>query len=62
VPATESPWAVAWETLPWEPHRNAFPVNRAERTAMRSTYEAAIPASIASAAVLIDPAALGCIR
>jgi Fic family protein len=58
VPATESPWAVAWETLPWEPDRNAFPVNRAERTAMRSTYEAAIPASIASAAVLIDPVAL----
>jgi Fic family protein len=58
VPATESPWAVAWETLPWEPHRNAFPINRAERSAMRSTYEAAIPASIASAAVLIDPVAL----
>jgi Fic family protein len=58
VPAAESPWAVAWETLPWEPQRNAFPVNRAERTAMRSTYAAAIPATIASAAVLIDPVAL----
>jgi Fic family protein len=58
VPATDSRWAVAWETLPWEPRRNAFPVNRAERTARRSTYEAAIPGSIASAAVLIDPVAL----
>jgi len=44
--------------LPWERHHNAFPVNRAERTAMRSTYQAAIPASIASAAALIDPVAL----
>lgn len=56
--ATASPWAVAWETLPWGPPVSAFPANRAERAAMRSTYEAAIPAEIANVAVSINPVAL----
>ena len=56
--ATESPWAVAWETLPWESHPSAFPTNRAERAAMRSTYGAAIPVEIATVTVSVDPVAL----
>lgn len=53
-----SPWAVSQETLPWEPQRSAFPANRAERQAMRGTYEAAVTPEIASAAVSINPIAL----
>lgn len=56
--SSESPWAVAWESLAWEPQRAAYPATRAERTAMRSSYQAAIPAEIAFADVALDPAAL----
>ena len=55
---TESPWAVGWEALPWEPRRTAYPANRAERAAMHRDYEAAIPAEIASAPVSVDPVTL----
>lgn len=58
MPSPESPWAVDWETLAWEPQHNAFPVNRAERTAMRSTYDAAIPAHIGAAHVELTPESL----
>lgn len=58
MPSPESPWAVDWETLAWEPQHNASPVNRAERTAMRSTYNAAIPALIAAGHVDLAPEAL----
>lgn len=58
MPSPESPWAVAWETLAWEPGHNAFPVNRAERTATRSTYDAAIPARIGAAHVELTPEVL----
>ena len=54
----DSPWAVAWETLPWESHGSAHPVSRAQRSAIRPTYEAAIAAVIASIDVTVDPSAL----
>jgi len=54
----KSPWAVDWETLAWEPRQHTFPVTRAERTATRSTYEAAIPAHIGTAHVELAPEAL----
>ncbi len=53
-----SPWAINWETLPWEPQHHAFPMNRAERTAMKSTYDAAIPARIGAAQLEVAPDAL----
>jgi len=53
-----SPWAVAWETLQWDPHGSALPLSRAQRSAIRATYEAAIPAAIASIDVTVDAAAL----
>lgn len=56
--STESPWVVGWETLPWEPQRTVFPANRAERRAMRGSYEAAIPAEIAAASMSVDSVAL----
>jgi Fic family protein len=54
----DSPWAVAWETLPWESHGSALPLSRAQRSAIRPTYEVAIPAVIESIDVTVDPAAL----
>jgi Fic family protein len=56
--AADSPWAVTWETLPWESHGNSLPLSRAQRSTIRPTYEAAIPATIASLNVAIEPAAL----
>jgi Fic family protein len=56
--ATDSPLAVAWETLPWESHGSALPLSRAQRATIRTTYEAAIPATIASLDVNVDPTAL----
>ena len=53
-----SPWAVAWEALPWESPRSARPLSRAQRAAIRPTYKAAIPAVIASIDVTLDPQAL----
>lgn len=58
MPSAESPWAVDWETLAWEPQHDTFLLNRAERTAMRSTYDAAIPARIGGAHVDLAPEAL----
>ncbi len=57
APGTE--WAVAWETLPWERQGNAQPLSRAQRSMIRPTYEAAIPATIARLDVDIEPAVLG---
>lgn len=54
---TDSPWAVDWETLPWEPNSD-FPQSRTRRASIRSTYEAAVPAPIAHLDVSIDPATL----
>ena len=54
----DPPWAVAWETLPWESHGNALPLSRAQRSAIRATYEAAIPAAIATIDVTVDAEAL----
>ena len=54
----DSPWAVAWQTLPWESDGSALPLSRAQRSAIRPTYEAAIPAAIASIEVTVDPSAL----
>jgi Fic family protein len=54
---TDSPWAVGWETLPWE-SRSTVPQSRTQRASIRSTYEAAVPASIAGLGVTIDPATL----
>lgn len=54
----DSPWAVSWETWPWEPDLNAIPATRAERAAMRPTYEAAVPVEIANLTVGIDPGVL----
>lgn len=56
--APESRWAVAWETLRWEPRSGAPPLSRAQRFAIRSTYEAAVPATIAALPVTVDPVAL----
>lgn len=53
-----SPWAVAWERLAWESHVSAMPATRAQRAAIRPTYEAAIPAAIASLDVSVAPVAL----
>lgn len=55
---TNSPWAVAWETLPWKSSGGALPLSRAQRSAIRSTYEAAVPATIASIDVTIDAESL----
>lgn len=54
----ETPWAVAWETLPWESNGSVRPLSRAQRAVIRSTYDAAIPATIASLDVTIGPDAL----
>lgn len=54
----ESPWAVSWESLPWEYRSSGFPMNRRERTASRGDYQAAIPALIAPTPVVIDPVTL----
>ena len=56
--APESPLAVAWETLPWEPHASALPLSRTQRAAIRPTYEASIPAAIAALDATVDPVAL----
>lgn len=53
-----SPWAVAWESLPWEPAHGAVPTSRAERAALRRSYDASVPAAIASAPVVLDPEVL----
>jgi Fic family protein len=53
-----APWAVDWETVPWETNRSAIPASRAERAAMRANYTAAIPAQIARASVAVAPEAL----
>lgn len=55
---TDLPWAVTWETLPWESGRSLVPTSRAQRARIRPTYEAAVPARIASLAVQVEPAAL----
>lgn len=56
--APESPWAVVWETLPWDPHASALPLSRTQRAAIRPTYEASIPAAIAALDTTVDPVAL----
>lgn len=53
-----SPWAVTWETVPWESYGRSHPLSRAQRSAIRPTYEAAIPAAIASIDVIVDRDAL----
>ncbi len=53
-----SPLAVTWETLPWESDGSALPLSRAQRSAIRATYEAAIPAAIATIEVTVDSEAL----
>jgi Fic family protein len=56
--ATRTPWAVSWETLPWQPGHTLLPTSRAQRARIRPTYEAAIPAAIATLEVRVAPAAL----
>lgn len=56
--AADSAWTVTWETLAWESHASAFALNRTQRAAIRSTYDAAIPATIAHLDAAIDPIAL----
>lgn len=56
--AIGSPWAVGWESWPWERQASAYPATRAERLAMRASYASAIPAEIARAAISVDPPAL----
>lgn len=56
--STGSPWAVSWETLPWNAGVSTFPLTRSQRAAIRPTYDAAVPAMIASAPVEVDPEAL----
>lgn len=58
APAPGGPWSVTWETLPWEARADAMPMSRAQRAAIRPTYEAAVPAAIASLDAAIEPAAL----
>ena len=58
MPSSESPWAIDWETLAWDPQHNNLPVSRAERSATRSTYDAAIPAHIGAVHVELTPEAL----
>lgn len=53
-----SPWAVGWETLPWQPRPSAHAVSRAERRSIRDAYRAAIAPKIATAAVSIESTAL----
>lgn len=55
---SHSPWAVSWETLKWEPQAGAMPRSRAQRAALRTTYEAAIPAQIATLDFRVDATAL----
>src|SRR5688500_16698617 len=55
--AADSPWAVDWETLPWEPQSD-FPQSRSQRASVRATYEAAVPTSIAELDVTIDAVTL----
>lgn len=45
---------MGWESLPW--HRDPTrPLSRSQRARVRSTYEAAIPSTIASQELTIDP-------
>jgi len=53
-----SPWAIQRESLAWESQHRAFPTNRAERAAMRGSYDAAVAAEIARAPVSLAPATL----
>ncbi len=55
---SESPWAVGWETLPWEFDPDALPLSRAQRSAIRATYDAAVPVAIAALDVAVDADAL----
>jgi Fic family protein len=56
--ARKSAWAVTWESHPWEAHGGMGPLTRAERAAMRPTYEAAVPVAVARLEVAVEPAAL----
>lgn len=58
MPDSASPWAVTWQTLPWTAHESALPISRTQRAKMRPTYAAAIPATIATNGVNVDPVAL----
>lgn len=55
---SEPALAVTWERLTWEPRASAFPLNRADRTALSRDYRAAVPAAIASLAPEVDAVAL----
>lgn len=52
-----SPWAVGWETLPWEP-QSTVPQSRTQRASISSKYEAAVPPPVAGLGVTIDPGTL----
>lgn len=52
--AETAPWAVDWESLPWQ-RDPSQPLSRSQRARIRSTYEAAIPSAIASHEVTVDP-------
>lgn len=59
VMVSDSPWAVSWETLPWDSRSSStLLLSRAQRSAIRPTYEAAVPAAVASIEVTVDAAAL----
>ena len=58
APNTRATCSVTWETLPWENHGSAQPLTRAQRATIRPTYEAAVPAEIASLDVAIEPVVL----
>ncbi len=58
APAPTAAWAVTRETLPWESRHTTQALSRAQRAAIRPTYDAAIPAVIANLDATIAPAVL----
>ena len=59
VPGTA--WSISWETLPWGNHGNRQPMSRAQRAAIRPTYEAAGPATIAPLDINVEPIVLSAV-
>jgi fido (protein-threonine AMPylation protein) len=58
VTVRNSPWAVTWETLPWQSRGDTRLFSRAQRSTIRRHYQAAIPATIARIDVTLDAEAL----
>lgn len=53
----ERSWAASWESLPWQ-RDPTQPLSRRQRTRISSSYDAAVPSTITSLDVVVEPATL----